>query len=172
MSERQLRIGGALLAAVGMAITAYLLHVRWSGGQLICSTGGCEAVQSSSYAEVLGIPVAALGLAGYTALLFTALAGGESARLAHGALALAALGFSAYLLAIQLVVIDAVCQWCVASDVITTLIAALALLRLRIAADVPVPAAVPPPRRVGPKRRAHGNRTGRPGERRSGKTRR
>jgi uncharacterized membrane protein len=173
MSERLLRIAGALLAVVGVAITVYLLHVRWSGGQLICSTGGCETVQGSSYAEVLGIPVAALGLAGYAALLVTALARGETVRLAHGTLALAALGFSAYLLVIQLVVIDAICQWCVASDVITTLITAVALLRLRIAATVPAAAVVPPPpRRAGPKRRAHGNRTGRPGERRSGTLRR
>ena len=163
MSERLLRIAGALLAVVGVAITVYLLQVRWSGGQLICSSGGCETVQASSYAELLGIPVAALGLAGYAALLVTALARGELVRLAHGTLALAALGFSAYLLVIQLVVIDAICQWCVASDVITTLIAAVALLRLRIAATVPAAAVVPPPpRRAGPKRRAHGNRTGRP----------
>jgi uncharacterized membrane protein len=172
MSERLLRIAGALLAVVGVAITVYLLHVRWSGGQLICSTG-CETVQGSSYAELLGIPVAALGLAGYAALLVTALARVEWVRLAHGTLALAALGFSAYLLVIQLVVIDAICQWCVASDVITTLIAAVALLRLRIAATVPAAAVVaPPPRQAGPRRRAHGNRTGRPGERRSRKMRR
>ena len=172
MSERLLRVAGALLAVAGVAITVYLLHVRWSGGQLICSSGGCETVQASSYAQLLGIPVAALGLAGYAALLVTALARGELARLAHGTLALAALGFSAYLLVIQLVVIDAICQWCVASDAITTLIAAVALLRLRIAAAPAAAVVPPPPRRVGPKRRAHGNRTGRPGERRSGKLRR
>ena len=173
MSDRLLRIAGALLAASGVAITSYLVHVRWSGGQLICSTGGCETVQASSYAEVLGIPVAALGLVGYAALLVTALARGEWVRLAHGTLALAALGFSTYLLVIQLVVIDAICQWCVASDVITTLIAVVALLRLRIAVTAPAGAVVPrPPRRAGPRRRAHGNRTGRPGERRSGKMRR
>ena len=135
MSERLLRIVGALLAAAGMTVTAYLLQVRWSGGLPICSTGGCGTVQSSSYAVVLGVPVAALGLAGYTALFAAALARGERGRLAHGALALTALGFSTYLLVIQLVVIDAVCEWCVASDVITTLIAAVALVRFLVVDD-------------------------------------
>jgi uncharacterized membrane protein len=118
MSERRLRLASGGLAAMGAAITAYLVYVRQAGGTLACSTGGCEAVQSSSYAAVLGTPVAALGLAGFLGLLLAALA-------------LAAFLFSAYLLYIQLVVIDAICQWCVATDVFTSVIAALALLRLR-----------------------------------------
>ena len=110
----------AALAAVGAAITAYLLYVRQTGGALVCSTGGCETVQSSSYAEVLGVPVAALGLAGFLGLLVAALARGEWARLSQATLALTALAFSAYLLYIQLAVIDAICQWCLATDVLTT----------------------------------------------------
>jgi uncharacterized membrane protein len=65
MSERSLRLATGALAVVGAAISGYLLYVRESGGALICATGGCETVQSSSYAEVLGTPVAALGLAGF-----------------------------------------------------------------------------------------------------------
>jgi len=41
--------------------------------------------------------------------------------------------FSAYLLYIQVAVIDAICQWCLASDLLTTGLALLALLRLRSA---------------------------------------
>lgn len=130
MSERTLRVGSAALAAVGAAITGYLLYVRETGGMLVCATGGCETVQGSSYAEVLGVPVAALGLAGFVTLLLAALARGELARLSQATLALSAVLFSAYLVYIQLVVIEAVCQWCVATDVLTTAIAALALLRL------------------------------------------
>ena len=69
MSERTLRLASAALATVGAAITGYLLYVRESGGELVCSTGGCESVQSSPYAEVLGVPVAALALAGFLGLL-------------------------------------------------------------------------------------------------------
>jgi len=142
MSERTLRLTSAVLAVVGASITAYLLYVRQTGGALVCSTGGCETAQNSSYAEVLGVPVAALGLAGFLGLLVAALARGEWARLSQATLALSAFFFSAYLLYIQLIVIDAICQWCLATDVLTTAIAALALQRLRFgAAPAPTPVA-------------------------------
>ena len=71
-------------------------------------------------------------------------------------LALSAFFFSAYLLYIQVSVIGAICQWCVATDAITTAIAALALLRLRIGEAA---APTPPPRAPQhPKRRPTGGR--------------
>ena len=130
MTERSVRIASAVLASLGAAISTYILYVRETDGSLVCSTGGCETVQSSSYAELLGLPVAALGLAGFVVLIVAALTRGELARLVNATVALAAFLFAAYLLAVQLVVIDAICQWCVATDVLTTALAALALVRL------------------------------------------
>ena len=130
MSERTLRLAGVALAAAGAAITAYLLHARWTGSAVACSTGGCETVQHSSYAEALGVPVAGLGFLAFVGLGATALARGAWAPLAQAGLALSALIFSAYLVYIQLAVIDAVCQWCLASDAVMSGIAVLALLRL------------------------------------------
>lgn len=130
MSERRLGVASAALAAVGAAISAYVLYARETGGTLVCSTGGCETVQSSPYAEVLGIPVAAVGLAGFLVLLVVGLSRGEWARLLHGTLALAAFFFGVYLLYVQVAVIEALCQWCLATDALLTTIAALALLRL------------------------------------------
>jgi uncharacterized membrane protein len=132
MSERTLRLASAVTAAVGAAVTAYLLYVRQTGGTLICSTGGCETVQHSAYAEVLGMPVAALALVGFLGLFLAALARGEWARLSQVTLSLSALLFSAYLLYIQVGVIGATCQWCLATDALTAMIVALALLRLRL----------------------------------------
>lgn len=131
MSERSNRIASAALALVGVGITAYLLSVRASGATLSCTTGGCETVQNSPYSEILGLPVAALGLIGYVVLLGAALARGDLARLVGAVVALAAFAFSAYLVAVQVVVIGALCDWCLASDAVTTALAALALLRLR-----------------------------------------
>ena len=130
MSERTIRFATGALALAGATIAGYLLYVRAMGDTLVCASSGCETVQASRYSEVLGVPVAGIGLAGYLALLGLAVARGETARLAGASIALAAFAFSAYLLALQLLVIDAVCAWCVASDAITTAIAALALLRL------------------------------------------
>jgi uncharacterized membrane protein len=132
MSERGLRLATAALALVGSAITACLLYVRQTAGALACSTGGCETVQSSPYAEVVGVPVAGLGLAGFLGLLVAAVATGEWGRMAQATLALSAFLFSAYLVYIQLAVIGALCQWCLVTDLLTTAITALALLRLRI----------------------------------------
>jgi uncharacterized membrane protein len=80
MSERALRLATAVLAALGAAITVYYSTFADSGGALVCSTGGCDTVQSSSYAEVLGLPVAALGLVGFLGLLLAAVAPRRVAR--------------------------------------------------------------------------------------------
>ena len=130
MSERTIRIAIGALALVGAAIAAYLTYTHYAAAQIFCTTGGCETVQSSRYAEVLGVPVAALGVSAYLALLTTAVGRGEPARVAGASLGLAAFGFSWYLVYVQLAVIGAVCEWCIASDVVTTAITALALVRL------------------------------------------
>jgi uncharacterized membrane protein len=137
VTERGLRITSVLLALAGVGAAGYLLWVRQAGSALICSTGGCETVQSSPYADVLGVPVALLGLVGYLALVVTALFRSESAQFANTALALAAAVFSTYLLYVQVGVIGAVCDWCVVSDVIVTVLAILALLRMKIAQGAP-----------------------------------
>lgn len=131
MSDRALRSALALFALAGAALSAYLVSVRYAGGQLICSTGGCETVQSSRYAEIAGVPVAAVGVIAYLAIAATALVRSVQAHIAGAALALTAVVFSGYLLVVQLAVIGAVCDWCLANDVLVTLVAGAAVLRLR-----------------------------------------
>jgi uncharacterized membrane protein len=156
MTERTLRLVTAILAVAGAAITTYLLVARLTHSALVCTTGGCETVQSSRYAELFGIPVAALGLVLFLALLGVAVARGEWARLIGATLALSAFVFSTYLFVVQVAAIGAVCQWCVATDVVTTAIAALLLLRLRCVDVVPVASALPA--RPYPQRRANGSK--------------
>ena len=116
MSETALRAGVGVLASAGLVVAGYLTYARYAGATITCSTGGCETVQESSYATVAGVPVPVLGLLGYAALLATALG---------------AFAFSAYLLVVQLALIDAVCDWCVVSDAIVTALVPFAILRLR-----------------------------------------
>jgi uncharacterized membrane protein len=137
MTDRILRSALVALCLAGVSVAGYLLSARWGNTELICSTGGCETVQSSSYAELFGIPVAAAGLVGYLLIGASALVNTALARAVGAALALGALAFSAYLLVIQLAVIGAVCDWCLASDAISTVVAGLALLRLRAATAAP-----------------------------------
>lgn len=131
MSDRTLRLCVGALAAAGLLVAGYLTYARYSDTTITCSSGGCETVQKSSYATVAGIPVAVLGLVGYAAILATAFVVGDVARAAGAALALGGFAFSMFLLYAQLVPIDAVCDWCVANDVIVTLLVPFTVLRLR-----------------------------------------
>ena len=124
-----LRTGIALLSLVGAGIAAYLVYTRYSGASIFCSTGGCETVQNSKYAEVAGIPVAVLGLIGYAAILVTAAVPGPTPAAVGVAFAAIGVAFSAYLLYAQVVLIDAICQWCVANDAVISLLAAACLWR-------------------------------------------
>jgi uncharacterized membrane protein len=121
------------LALVGAGIAAYLVHARYTHGALVCTTGGCEKVQGSRYAEIRGVPVAVIGLAGYLLILASTFVRGEIGRAIGLALTLGGLAFSLYLLAIQLLVIEAICVWCVASDAVMLALAGTAILRLRAA---------------------------------------
>lgn len=131
MSDRRLRVTVAAIAALGAVIAAYLTYARYAHDTIACTTGGCETVQSSDYAELLGIPVALLGLTAYLVVLGTAFFGGELARTAGAVTALAGVLFGIYLLVAQLLVIDSICEWCVASDLLLDLLAVACLLRLR-----------------------------------------
>lgn len=108
------------LAALGLLISAYLTWVHFAGLSPICvgGNGGCETVQSSSYASVAGIPVAVLGLVGYACLLLCAMSRSEAAVYAGFLISLAGAIFSAYLTYLEVFVIHALCQWCLASAAI------------------------------------------------------
>jgi len=114
------------LALLGLAISAYLTWVHYAGIEPVCTgISDCERVQSSGYAELVGIPVAVLGLAGYSTILASLWTRVEVTAL----LSYLAVAFSAYLTWAEVFKIDAICQWCVASALITVAIAVLATLR-------------------------------------------
>lgn len=117
---RNLRIVLGMLAAAGLLLSAYLTWVHFAQVAPVCvgGSGGCETVQSSRYATVLGVPVAVLGLVGYTGLLFSAVLRGELGVYLGFMIALVGTLFSAYLTYLEVFVIHAICQWCVASAAI------------------------------------------------------
>ena len=126
----RLRAAIAGAAVVGGAIAAYLTVVPYAHVSPICTTGGCEKVQQSSYAKVGGIPVAVLGLVAYAGVLVTAAVRGVPAALAGAVIALAGTAFSGYLLWAQLARIHAICQWCIGNDVVIAVVAALCVERV------------------------------------------
>lgn len=126
MRGSSLRPATLALAALGAAVAGYLTYVHYAGLSPLClaGSGGCERVQTSDYAQLLGVPVALLGLVTYALIGLASFLGGSAGRLAAALLAVGAAAFSAYLTYLELFVIDAICQWCVASAVIATLLAA------------------------------------------------
>jgi len=134
----KLRAAILVLSGLGIALAAYLTYVHYADLKPFCvsGSGGCEKVQSSGPSKLAGIPVAVLGLIGYTTIFVASLARSEAARTVAAFTALSGFGFSVYLTYEELFVIDAVCQWCVASAVLMTALAGLTTARL-LADDVP-----------------------------------
>ena len=71
-----------------------------------------------------------LGLGGYALILASLWLPGDNGRIAGALLALVGFGFSAYLTWLELFEIDAICQWCVASAVLMTILAVATSWRL------------------------------------------
>jgi uncharacterized membrane protein len=133
VGERGLR---ALLAAVSVAGIAVSLYLTWTyaaGAAPACvgDSAGCETVQSSPYSRLMGVPVPALGLGGYAALLLSAALRSTTGTVLGLFVALVGTLFSGYLTYLELFVIEAICQWCVASAVLMVSALALTALRLR-----------------------------------------
>ena len=115
LGQRFDRYAIPVLSVVGAGISGYLTYVKLFGGQVLCSDGGgCEVVQSSAYAEILGVPVALLGLIGMLTLLALSLwrlrsdADVQIMSLAIFGLALFSILFAAYLFYVELFVLRAI----------------------------------------------------------------
>lgn len=117
---RRLQIVSAVLSLVGLLDSIYLLWTKLTLNLIVCGLGECEVVQASPYSSLLGVPVSALGVAGYGALLVLAgwaILARDNAPGWLGDLRLigtsVGLFFAAYLTVIELFVIHAICGWCV-----------------------------------------------------------
>ena len=120
----------AVLALAGSFVALYLTLFKIGViGELTCSVGECETVNTSRWATFVGLPVAAWGLATYLVILFIALAGLSEAREDSPAISrvLVAISgwsvlFSGWLTYLELFKIHAICVWCVTSACIVTAI--------------------------------------------------
>jgi uncharacterized membrane protein len=132
LREGRIRALLGAVSVVGIALSLYLTWTYAIGSSPAClgGSGGCETVQSSPYSRLLGIPVAALGLGGYAALLVSAALRGVVGILSGLFLALLGALYSGYLTWLEVFVIEALCQWCLASAAL--MVAALILTTLRL----------------------------------------
>jgi uncharacterized membrane protein len=134
VSDLAVRRTIAGLALAGLAISIYLTYVHYAHLHPLClSSGGCETVQSSAYAKLTGVPVAVLGVVGYVLILVAVAVDGELGRAGAALTALIGFGFSLYLTYRELFTINAICQWCVASAIIMTVLAIACTARMLLA---------------------------------------
>ena len=147
-SEKALRIAATAIATVGIGVATYITIADSGGGAPACLAGGhgCATVASSPYSHVAGINVAVFGVVGYVLLLAAAATPGDAGRFGGFVLALVGFGFSAYLTYLELFVIDAICQWCVASAGLMTLLLIVNTTRAfgYAGAELATPPATPP----------------------------
>src|SRR5215207_8819683 len=119
----------ALVALAGVFVALYLtLYKLGYIGTLACAVGSCETVQTSKWATFLGFPVGGWGVAYYLGVLALALLGltgryADSRRLSDVLLGVTGFG--------QLFVIHAICQWCVVSAILATILFVLSWLDRR-----------------------------------------
>ena len=131
-SEGNLQRAIAFVAALGVGVAAYIAIAEAGGGSPVCLAGGsgCETVAKSSWSHVAGIDIAVFGVIGYLLLLGSAFLSGDLARFGGFALALGGFGYSVFLTYIEIFKIEAICQWCVASAVLMTILFLLCATRL------------------------------------------
>jgi uncharacterized membrane protein len=131
-SERTLRMVATFVAVLGIGVATYITIADSSGGAPACLAGGggCETVASSSYSHLLGVNIAVFGIFAYLLLLASALLRGDVARLAGFGVSLGGFGFSVYLTYLELFKIEAICQWCVSSAVLMTVLFGLNAVRM------------------------------------------
>lgn len=131
----------AALALAGIFVALYLTLFKLGAiGELTCSVGSCEQVNTSRWSTFLGFPVAAWGVAFYLATFAVSVLGttdrwAADPQVSRVLVGLTATGvlFSAWLTYLELFVIHAICIWCVVSAIIVTVMFVVAILDLRAA---------------------------------------
>ena len=120
------------VAAFGIGVATYIAIEAAGGDAPVCIAGGhgCQTVSESSYAHLFGVNIAVFGIVGYALLLASALLRGDAARMAGFGLALGGFGYSVFLTYLELFKIEAICQWCVASAILMTVLFGLNTVRM------------------------------------------
>jgi uncharacterized membrane protein len=130
-----------VLSVLGLAVSAYLTVEHYSAStELACPDTGaisCAKVTSSAYADVLGVPVALLGLlffVGMTALSLPVAWRARSPALSRARVAAVVTGvvFVLYLVWAELFRIDAICLWCTVVHVVTLALFAVVVLEVAL----------------------------------------
>ena len=138
MSSTKLNRVMFVLAVVGLVVAGLLWYWHVQNADIPCTNAGCDRVAQHPASRLFGIPVAAYGTLFYLSFaLLCAIRPSvpvrQQAWMVHVLLLWGTVGFlvSVYLTYLELFVIRAICQWCVASATIATALFVLSVLAWR-----------------------------------------
>ncbi len=122
-------------SVVGLGISSYLAYIYIFSLPLPCSNSGCEIVRYSKYSRIFSVPVPVYGMLYYLSVLSLVIIS-IVYKLKYSCLFVRFLtftgfAFSLYFTFLELFVIKAICNWCVASAIVSTLLFVIAIYRVR-----------------------------------------
>lgn len=126
-----------ILSVIGILIAAYVTQSFLRKASIVCVNGGCEAVRKSMASYIVGIPVPAFGLIGYSILAILTFLRTTGNTLHRKLLpwilgiAVGGVAFVSWFTYTELTVIRAICTWCAISTVNMITICILAFLSYR-----------------------------------------
>jgi uncharacterized membrane protein len=122
---------------LGLLVSIYMTIYKLSSNDKMClGSGDCHTVNASSYSEVRHIPVAVIGMIGYAAILAALFFETRNAFFKKNAtlmvfgLSLTGFLFTVWLIFVELVLIKALCPFCITSQISMTIIFILSVIRL------------------------------------------
>ena len=125
------------LVVIGLLVSIYMTIYKVSGNEGMClGSGDCSTVNASRFSEVNGIPVAVIGIIGYVAILAAHLLEDRNAFFRQNAIllifgmSLTGFLFTVWLVYVELALLNAICPFCVTSQIAMTLIFIIAIIRL------------------------------------------
>jgi uncharacterized membrane protein len=128
----------AIFSLIGLIDSGYLSILKLSNNEVKCiaGLGNCDAVNSSSYSVLGGIPVAYLGFISYLIviglILFVMKGNKEIPVATYGLFGVTFFGFlfSGYLTYVELGILHAVCFFCLISATCMTFLFGLSLYKI------------------------------------------
>jgi uncharacterized membrane protein len=135
--EKRLSQLASILTIIGFLVSIYMTIYKITSNDSMCiGSGDCKTVNASRYAEVYGIPVAVLGVAGYSAILAVLLLERkpgffqQNGTLLFFGLSLTGFLFTLYLIFVEVALIRAYCPFCITSQTVMTIIFIISVIRL------------------------------------------
>jgi uncharacterized membrane protein len=135
--EKRLRQITIALSVIGLLVSIYMTIYKITNNESMCiGSSGCSEVNASRYSEINGIPVAVLGVIGYTAilaLLFLEQRPGvfqQNGTMMFFGVSLLGFLFTLYLIYLEVALIKAYCPFCLTSQAVMIVIFIISVIRL------------------------------------------